>query len=253
MASIVDNFTKEELIDIVSKSSCMRDVVKKLGYSCNSGSNYSTIRKRLEKYNISTEHFCYKKPQERSRDNIFIYNSTASQATLRRWYLKESDSSRCEICGQNIQWNGKQLTMILDHINGNKKDNRLCNLRWICPNCDSQLDTYAGRNLKNLNRNLYKANNCCIDCGKIISKKAIRCIKCNNKLRIDAIDNSIRKVSNRPNKEDLYNIILQNPNFSNIGNLYGVSDNAIRKWCKDYKIPYHTKDYQMIKNKDIGE
>lgn len=146
MSSIIDRFTKDELLKIVSESYCLRDVVKKIGYSCVSGSNNETVRKRLERYNISTKHFTYKVPIERNKQNIFCENSTASQATLRRWFIKQSDNSVCSICGQSDSWQGKKLTMILDHINGNKHDNRISNLRWICPNCDSQLPTYAGRN-----------------------------------------------------------------------------------------------------------
>ena len=81
-------------------------------------------------------------------NNVFCIESTASQATVRRWYLKISDNSYCEICKCKNTWNDKPLTMILDHKNGDNHDNRIGNLRWICPNCDSQLPTYAGRNLK---------------------------------------------------------------------------------------------------------
>lgn len=148
MGSIIDKYTKEELEKIVKESFCLRDVVKKIGYKCDSGNNNDTVKQRLVQYGISTNHFSYQKPQNRNEVNVFCENSTASQTTLRRWYIKRSDNSKCLICGQNIFWNGKQLTMILDHINGNKHDNRLFNLRWICPNCNSQLPTYAGRNLK---------------------------------------------------------------------------------------------------------
>ena len=154
MSSIIDKYTKEELKKIVDESCCLREVVKKIGYKCDSGNNNDTVKRRLKKYNISTNHFSYQKPQIRNENNIFCKNSTVSQATLRRWHIKQSDNSKCSICGQNIIWNGKQLTMILDHINGDKHDNRLHNLRWICPNCDSQLPTYAGRNLKQNINNL---------------------------------------------------------------------------------------------------
>ena len=45
-------------------------------------------------------------------------------------------------------WNGKPLVLILDHINGNAEDNRYENLRFVCPNCNSQLPTFTGRNKK---------------------------------------------------------------------------------------------------------
>lgn len=146
MASLIDKYTKEELADIVAKSHSLRDVIKAVGYSCFSGSNNDTVRKRIENYGISTQHFTHLPPTDRNFDNVFCENSTASQRTLRKWYEKEFGVSFCEICGQSNEWNHKSLTMILDHKNGKKLDNRPENLRWICPNCDSQLDTFAGRN-----------------------------------------------------------------------------------------------------------
>ena len=52
----------------------------------------------------------------------------------------------CACCGIEAIWNGKPMPLILDHINGINDDNRLENLRFVCSNCDSQLDTYKARN-----------------------------------------------------------------------------------------------------------
>lgn len=59
--------------------------------------------------------------------------------------LKEQDNV-CAICGMKPEWNGKQLVFILDHIDGHASNNKRDNLRCICPNCDSQLDTYKSKN-----------------------------------------------------------------------------------------------------------
>ena len=55
---------------------------------------------------------------------------------------------RCFKCGNKGKWQGKKLTLVLDHKNGVKLDHRLENLRFVCPNCDSQLPTYKSRNIK---------------------------------------------------------------------------------------------------------
>lgn len=76
----------------------------------------------------------------------------------------------------------------------------------------------------------------CIDCGKEIYKESIRCLYCYN---------VISKKANRPSKEELFELIKTMP-FLKIGEMYGVSDNAIRKWCMSYGLPYKQKDIKTL-------
>lgn len=149
----IDMFSDEEFENIVKESNNMIEISQKLGYAAKSGSNYQRIRKRIDELQISTEHFALgnKRPIKRSVENIFIENSTADQKTLRSWYKKgEYSEYKCSICGQEPFWNGQELSLILDHINGHNKDDRLENLRWVCPNCNQQLPTTNGKNIKRL-------------------------------------------------------------------------------------------------------
>ena len=149
----IDMFSDTEFENIVKESSNMTEISQKLGYAAKSGSNYQRIRKRIDELQISTEHFALgnKRPIKRSVENIFIENSTADQKTLRSWYKKgEYTKYKCSICGQEPFWNGQELSLILDHINGHNKDDRLENLRWVCPNCNQQLPTTNGKNIKRL-------------------------------------------------------------------------------------------------------
>lgn len=61
-------------------------------------------------------------------------------------YVLEKQNNKCCICGMKNIWNNNPLTFILDHIDGNASNNIENNLRCICPNCDSQLDTYKSKN-----------------------------------------------------------------------------------------------------------
>lgn len=68
--------------------------------------------------------------------------------------IKEQNN-KCAICGLEPKWNNKNLVFVLDHIDGHASNNRRENLRCICPNCDSQLDTYKSKN-KNGDRHYYR-------------------------------------------------------------------------------------------------
>ena len=156
MPALIDQYSKEELQQIVSQSTSLKEVIDKLGYATHSGSNNRTVKSRIEKYNIDISHFTsVVNPIKRTEENVFIKNSTASQATLRRWFLKGKYVPYiCSICGQKPIWQEKELTLILDHINGENHDDRLENLRWVCPNCNQQLDTTNGKNIKNVRQRL---------------------------------------------------------------------------------------------------
>ena len=219
--AIIDNFTEQELRQMVSESTSMRELSRKLGYT-SIGNNSKTIYSRLEKYNISTDHFngMAQGVVKRSVENVFIEDSTASQCTLRKWYIKgEYSEYKCAICGLEPFWNGKELTLTLDHVNGKNHDNRLENLRWVCPNCDRQLPTFGAKNP---------------------NKKTAYTIKEKEQIKSEKNTSTMR-----PSKDILEKVLKNNKgNFSAVGRQFKVSDNSVRKWCKFYDMPYHSKDYK---------
>lgn len=217
----------------------MAELIANLGYTTKHGHNYKTIQKRLDAYQISTDHFISAPSQRKvTEEDVFCSESSVSQKTLRRFYLKKNTEYKCAVCGLGSVWNNIPLTLQVDHIDGNNHNNVLENLQWICPNCHSQTKTFAGRNLKNqevrIKENLKK--HYCIDCGVEITGQSSRCRKCALVLR--------RKVE-RPSMKELDTLLkLHKGNFSNVSKIFGVTDKAIRKWCKSYGMPTHSADYK---------
>ncbi len=75
-------------------------------------------------------------------------------------FILKEQNNRCGIegCDCETTWNGKPLVFVLDHIDGDASNNRRENLRMICPNCDSQLDTFKSKNKNSTRRNYWKEN-----------------------------------------------------------------------------------------------
>ena len=88
--------------------------------------------------------------------DISIMRANYSPNIFKEDILKEQNN-KCAICEISPEWNGKKLVFIVDHIDGHASNNKRSNLRCICPNCDSQLDTYKSKN-KNGERVYYKNN-----------------------------------------------------------------------------------------------
>ena len=237
--TIMSKISDEDFVQIVKSSKTYKEIAYKCGYSNMSGASSNIVKNRIKKMNLD---FQSSQPEAIVREDkdIFIEDSPVEQTTLRRRYFIGNYSEyKCAICGQEPIWNGKELTLTLDHINGHNKDDRLENLRWVCPNCDRQLDTFAGRNIQR-----EKKKNYCIDCGIEILQSSTRCPTCSS------IANGLkaRKVE-RPSREQLKSLIRVKP-FLQIGKDYGVSDNAVRKWCDEYSLPRRKKDISKINDKD---
>ena len=197
----------------------------------------------IKKLNIDTSHFgSVTNKTKRTRENVFIKDATCSNNILRRFYLKENLDYKCAICDQEPFWKGKPLIMILDHINGIHTDNRLENLRWVCPNCNAQLETTNG---KNANRRPKKIRQC-PDCGARIYKTSTKCNNCENKKRRLEYQKKLKATIDR----DTLKRLIRTTSFNKIGKMYGVSDNTIREWCKKYGIPFKRPEIQKYTDKE---
>jgi 5-methylcytosine-specific restriction endonuclease McrA len=143
---------KEELSNIVQNSKTFAEVMRKLGYTANRGNSYQPLKKYLRENNISFSHFLGKsnglaKNEIFPLEKILVKDSIYTNMTRLKLRILKSNliEYKCAICGIN-EWLGKKIVLQLDHINGNNRDNRIENLRLLCPNCHSQTETYCGKN-----------------------------------------------------------------------------------------------------------
>jgi transposase len=226
-----DRYKYENLKNVVEQAISYVDIARRLNINI-SGSSLATIKKYIAEYKIDTSHFTHKGKIKTSKfdlTDILVEKSQYSRACLKRRLLETGlKKEECEICGQKNEWNGKHLIMILDHVNGINNDNRLENLRMVCPNCNYQLDTTSGRNNK-------KPRKIC-PCGKENpSPKHIYCsISCRVRSPKYKEPRPDRRKVERPSYEELCND-LETMSVLAVGRKYGVSDNSIRKWIKYYE------------------
>lgn len=254
--ALIDKFSREELEQIVKESSSIREIMRRIGYVGTSGSITKSVKKRLIDFNIPYNELFSKSSLKNSRrkltdDDVFTKDSTVSQSTVVKRYLEGNYSEyKCAICGQEPFWNGQTLTLTLDHINGINNDNRIQNLRWICPNCNRQLPTYGGRNFHRNPDGSAKKNHCAM-CKSEISKNATLCKKCSEIQKREKQEKE-RQAKNTsvlptPSSEELREELIKTPNFTAVGKKYGVSGNTIIKWCKKYNIPHVIAEYKPPK------
>jgi Zn finger protein HypA/HybF involved in hydrogenase expression len=152
MPSLIDKFNDDEFRLLVAESISITDIAKSLGYKSKGGAVTGVIKKRIDKLSVNTSHFSkysIKNTENRNKplDEILVENSTYTNNTsLKKRLLSEGlKTYACEVCNIST-WLSKPLSLQLDPMNGINTDNRLENLRLICPNCHSQTETFSGRN-----------------------------------------------------------------------------------------------------------
>ena len=234
-------YSHAELQEAVAASLSWAETLRRLGY-CPTGGNWKTLKNRTAELEISIEHFDpYAAARARGRqqltplEQILIEGSTYSRSSLkRRLYESGLKQKRCELCGQGEIWRSKRIGLILDHINGVRDDNRLENLRIICPNCAATLETHCGRK----NRITAEMRGC-ERCGRSFVPRAQQQRYCSRECgsrwkRAPGLARPTgRKVERPPYQQLLAEI--NGLGYLAVGRKYGVSDNAVRKWVRQYE------------------
>lgn len=244
----------EEFRKIISGSKTYTECLKKLGLGVSGGGSLKLLKQRISNLGCSTDHFnaAYSeiiKPKY-SLEEILVENSSYHNLGSLKKRLLEAEklTYECEICGIS-EWMGQEISLHLDHINGINNDNRLENLRLLCPNCHSQTETYAGRNIARKSSKP-KCERCqkqqvpegevlCTGCLPI-NKNTGKRVRTRNEI---LYSQRARKVKERPSKEALVNLLREH-SFVAVGKMYGVSDNTVRKWCVYYGMSTKARDYK---------
>jgi len=218
---------KEIFIEAVNKSDSVRSVLIHLGLR-SAGGNHSAVKRYAKIHGVKLPDGAKTRNQKLNEvtvkrriplEEVLLENSNYSRGSLKRRLLEAGLlKNRCAICGLGSTWNKKPIALQLDHRNGIFNDNRIKNLRLLCPNCHSQTRTfgYSNRGRKNMKRKKMT----------YFQKKY-------------SIEKSRRF---RLSKEELRKIIWEKP-AETIGKEHNVSGKCIEKYCKKWGIEKPPRGY----------
>ena len=142
-------FSDSEFKEFVANAICLADAAREMGMSDHSN-NYTNLKTRIKNLNIDTSHFDIATATHRGKhvyteDEIFCedsnYSRTGLQRAIKKFDVMEYDCAGCDF----YKLYGDTLKLQIDHINGDSRDNRKDNLRYLCPNCHSMTKTYCRR------------------------------------------------------------------------------------------------------------
>lgn len=230
--------SSEKFIKLVKDSNNYGQILGYFGLK-NIGGNNGTLKRRIESEGIDVSHITlWLKTQQRvigaiPLTEILVKNSkyTYRSALKRRLISANILKNICAKCTLLPVWQDERLVLVLDHINGIRNDNRIENLRLLCPNCNSQTSTFCGRTIN-------RAYNC-KKCGKEIKGqgKTGFCLSCSTKVNLPISPRKFEITS-----QELRKLVWEKP-ITQIANMYKVSGNAIKKRCKLLEIATPERGY----------
>ena len=242
--SVVWKIEKVDLQILVDKSSSLGEVLNFLGLQSKTGSNRTTLNRRLlddsidmKKFEVNRKTSCDERIKNLNRgkripDNeMFKDQSKCTRSAIRCRILTDRlIKYECSDCGNNGFHNNKKLVLQLDHINGVNNDHRLNNLRFLCPNCHTQTTTYS-------NKRKTARTSCA--CGNFMHKKSKMCKECSDK-KFGDINHKSKIIW--PDFEFLSKRLWEVPT-TKISKELGVSDVAISKHIKKLGLSKPPRGY----------
>ena len=232
MGSKLYQFTPSELQKLLDESNSYSDLLRKIDMNPK-GDNPKTLKKIIAELNLdetklklnrsnlyrNNAKVTHKKVKIPIEDIIMNnkYPNYQTSSLLKRLIQEGYKEYKCERCGLT-EWQEEPIPLQLHHKDGVHTNNLLNNLEVLCPNCHALTDTYCGKNLKKKKKKKKNA--------KIKKEK-----KQTNSNRIKDPPLSRKELKKR----------IREKSFTSIGKEFGISDNAIRKWCKKYNLPFQSR------------
>lgn len=261
---IRSNTSDIKIINAVKTSISYASILSKLGLDHNTGVNNAWIRSKIGLLKLDISHLlgqAHNKGQtfptdmERLKSLLRVNNFVTSSQLRVRLIKSGLIENQCEICKLLPEWHGTKLTLQLDHINGDNTDNRIENLRLLCPNCHSQTITFCRGKNKTHPDSINDINLCekpltsntisyCISCMvQLKTEGAKLCQSCYNKDRKKYSTNIsyLTKIS-WPSSDELQKLVFEHPTYK-LALMLGVSDKAIEKRCKKLGLTKPPRGY----------
>lgn len=233
--SAIRDVERHYLQELISASDSLGSVLRKLGISTSASFYLNELSSRIIRDDLDISSFKAPSNNRLKISDVFVENSKTTRTSIRRIVLANNlIEYKCSECPVVDTYNGKPVSLQLDHINGIRNDHRLENLRWLCPTCHSQTTTYAGKSLK-----IQKTVKKC-DCGNILNWQNTSgyCRKCASNKRLNFRKFEVSK--------DELTCLIENHSMLEIGRMFGVSDNAVRKRCKSLGVSTITKNSRKL-------
>jgi hypothetical protein len=218
-------WSDKEFVAAAKASNSISEFLSRFGIPNNQGYYNKLFYKDAKRLSVDFGHFekRYPSPTKYDLQEVLVQNSRyVCNSNLRKRLVKEGLLvNKCSECGLGDLWNEKPITLHLDHINGDNRDNRIENLRILCPNCHSQTETYCGAKKKK--KRHVKHRDICTECGRAKrsgpGKLCARC--CSRK----------RRPSYKIDWPDADSLIaeIEATSYVAVAKRLGVSDNAVRK------------------------
>jgi len=233
-------YTTEQVKKAIESSYSWKQVCEKVGLKY-AGGNAETMKKIANTHSFDYSHFLGQGwniggnvANEIPPEDVFVLNSRFTHRSfLKKKALKYGllGECKCSECGVGEEWNGKFLVIQLDHINGDATDNRIKNLRFLCPNCHSQTETYCVK--KDAVRKI------CKKCGisVLYNNKTGYCKKCY--MVSDIFKKHLENICNKSNGVEILEgmsveeltFLTQNLTLAEIGEKFKISKSSVSRVC----------------------